>query len=43
LYGLGVQSAKVLILLSGLFPPSVSPVSQQDCLFTELTLSASVP
>jgi hypothetical protein len=32
-----------LILLGALFPPSVTPASQQYFWFTELTLSASVP
>jgi hypothetical protein len=41
LYGLGVQGVKVLILLGAFFQPSMAPVSQQDFLFTELTLSTS--
>jgi hypothetical protein len=41
LYGLGVQSAAVLILFGALFLPSVAPASQQDFWFTELMLSAS--
>jgi hypothetical protein len=28
-YGLGVQGVEVLILLGALFPPSVTPASQQ--------------
>jgi hypothetical protein len=41
LYQLGVQGAKVLILLGAFFLPSVALVPQQDFWFTELTLSAS--
>jgi hypothetical protein len=40
LYGLGIQGVEVLFLLGSLFLPSVAPVSQQDFLFIELTLSA---
>jgi hypothetical protein len=42
-YGLGFHDAKVLILLSALFPPSVAPVSQQGFWFMELMQSSSVP
>jgi hypothetical protein len=39
----GVQGVEVLIHLGALFLPSVALASQQDFLFIELTLSASVP
>jgi hypothetical protein len=41
LYGLGIQGVIVLILLGGFFLSCVAPASQQNFLFTELTLSAS--
>jgi hypothetical protein len=43
LCGLGVQGAKVLVLLGAFFLPNVVPASQQGFLFIELTLSASAP
>jgi hypothetical protein len=42
-YGLGVQSDKVLILVSVLFLPSVAPISSGGFGVTELILSASAP
>jgi hypothetical protein len=41
--GLGVQSVHILILLGASFLPSVAPASQQNFLFTEVTLSAFAP
>jgi hypothetical protein len=42
-HGLGVQGAKVFILLAAFFPPSVASVSPWGFGVTELTLSASAP
>jgi hypothetical protein len=42
-YRLGVQGVEVLILLGALFPPNMSPASQQGLEVMELTLSGSVP